>query len=483
MPFREPSEGTMYDFETLLDEVLKSKPELGRENLMRRIQEKKGTVGSGYLTDQGALFLIAGELGVQLEQMTSSDLRLKDLYVGANDITVVARVLAVYPVAEFDRKDGGKGKYRRVILFDGENTARMTLWDERTQDMDEVNFEAGAPVRVVSGYVKQGLDGKPTLNLGKRGSIQKVADKQVIDKLARLDEVAKKIDDLKEEQNLLAVDAVISSETKSSTFTRSDGSMGSLTQFRATGSDGKNERRIVVWNPWKLREVKPGDRVRVTNLRVKGSSGAESELHGDSGTAILLPSVARPGCREFRVASIYTDKAATSLLVVNAKRQVLEVELLGEAVEASERVKVADTILVAPDGDEKGRLRCTTRGSVEFSSGAKGSLPELESLSVKVNELSKMSGPVMIEAIALSKGTEQDVRLKDGSSAKKGELVIGDETGEVKLIGWREQGGKVAGIEPGERLRVVGATPQNSKLGILTLQMSYLTRIEKLHSR
>src|SRR5580698_9400858 len=108
----------MYDFESLVDEVLRSRPELTREEIMSLIQEKKQTVGAGFLTDQGALFLIAGELGVQLHHMTATDLTLKDLYVGANDITIVARVLAVYPISEYKKKDGSTGRYRRVVLFD-----------------------------------------------------------------------------------------------------------------------------------------------------------------------------------------------------------------------------------------------------------------------------------------------------------------------------------------------------------------------------
>lgn len=450
--------------------------------MMARIQEKKETVGSGYLTDQGALFLIAGELGVQLQHVTSSDLRLRDLYVGANDITIVTRVLAVYPVTEYDRKDGGRGKYRRLVLFDGENVVRSTLWDDKATDVGELKLEAGTPVRVANGYVKQGLDGKANLNLGRRGSIQVIGDKQILDKLVDLDDVAKKIEMLGDGQNVLALDALVSSEAKSSTFTRSDGSIGSLTQFKVTGLDGKNERRIVVWSPWNLREVKPGDWVRVTNLKTKESSRGERELHGDGGTAISILKPTRV-LREFRVAFVFADNQRVSLLVVDPDRRVLEIELLDKARERGGELKAADVIVVTPDEETGGRLRCRKSNSVEVAGASYSRFPQLDALSVKVNELSKTNAPVMVEAIALSKGTQQDVHLKDGSLVSKGELVIGDETGEIKLVGWRDQGIKVLGVEPGQRLRIVGATPQTSKMGVLTLQVSSLTRIEKLRGR
>lgn len=79
----------MYDFDSLLDEILSHRPELTRDQIMEQIQVKKRDVGAGFLTEQGALFLIAGELGVQLKHMTSTDLTLKDIYAGANDITIV----------------------------------------------------------------------------------------------------------------------------------------------------------------------------------------------------------------------------------------------------------------------------------------------------------------------------------------------------------------------------------------------------------
>src|SRR2546430_16872222 len=122
----------MYDFDSLVEEVLKNKPELSRNSLMEQIEEKKNTVGSGYLTDQGALFLIAGELGVRLERITSTDLGLKDLYVGANDITVVARVFAIYPISEYERKDGsGRGRHSRLVIFYSDTLDQLKLWGAR----------------------------------------------------------------------------------------------------------------------------------------------------------------------------------------------------------------------------------------------------------------------------------------------------------------------------------------------------------------
>src|SRR5438876_787181 len=350
----------MYDFDSLVEEVLKNKPELSRNSLMEQIEEKKNKVGSSYLTDQGALFLIAGELGVRLERITSTDLGLKDLYVGANDITVVARVFAIYPISEYERKDGsGRGRYRRIGLFDSGNVARVTLWDDKVEDVEQAGVTLESPVRVVSGYVKQGFDGKPNLNVGRRGRIVKIEDAELSNKL-----------------------------------------------------DSREMARF---------------------------------------------------------------------LDVDDARRVHQLELVGDAAGRATWVKPGDAIRVTRDEDLKEKLVCRRSGSFGISRG--DAMPELVSLGVKIDALKSCTWPVLVESIALSRGAVQEVHLKDGSVAKKGEIVIGDDTAEVKLIAWREQAGKLMSIEPGERVRVVGAKPQISQMGILTLQMSGFTRIERLRGR
>ncbi|MDA4128491.1 MAG: hypothetical protein OK422_03400 [Thaumarchaeota archaeon] len=471
----------MYDFDTLVDEVLRSKPNLDKDDLMQRIKDKKNTVGSGYLTDQGALFLIAGELGVRLDHMTSADLTLKDLYVGANDMTVVARVLAIYPVTEYNKKDGGKGRYRRLLLFDGGNLVRMTMWDEKVEEIEKLGIKVDAPIRVVSGYVKQGLDGKPNLNLGKRGSLERIQDEEVASKLTSLDDLVVAIEKLKDEQQILALEASVSSETRSSNFTRADGTAGSLTQFRVEDKEGRGERRVVIWSPAGIPELKQGQRVKITNLRVKVSSRGESELHGDAGTVVLFSKEKKDG-REFRVATVSSEGRNLRFLVVDSEKKVSEVNLEGQAAETAKGVKPGDLVLITPDNEARGVMMCRTAASLLLATSAVGT-PALDLLGVKINELRNISWPIMVEAIALSSGIVQDAHLKDGSVVKKGELVIGDDTSEIKLIGWREQGAKVLGVEPGQRVRVVGATPQESKVGVTTLQLSYFSRIEKLRGR
>ena len=446
---------------------------MAREELMLRIQEKKKAVGAGYLTDQGALFLVAGELGVSLRKDESvSDLTIKDLYIGANDVTVAARVLAVYPVATFNKKDGGIGKYRRLALFDGKQTARITVWEEGIEPLEALDLAADAAVRVVSGYVKQGLDGKPNLNLGKRGRIEVVTEEKVLAKLPKLAAATERLAKLSQEKQFVALELVVSSEPRYSEFVRSDGSPGSLFQFGA-GVDG-GEVRIVVWSPVAKPELKRGDRVVVTNVRARRSSSGEFEVHGDAGSAILLGQRAEK--TKLRVVATPSGEGR-GLLAIDASGRVKVLELGKEAG----AFRVGELLAVAPDRESGGRLYCESAGSVE--AGADSSFPELGTLSTKLREVKGEGSMILVEAIALSQGSVDDVHLIDGSTARKGELLLGDDTGEVKLVAWREASDKVSGIQPGERLRIVGAAPKVTKMGAWVLEATRVTVVERLRGQ
>ena len=61
-------ETNLSEFENLISKLLEGKPELSRDDIEERIKQKKEKIGAGYLTDQGALFLIASDLGVSLDR-------------------------------------------------------------------------------------------------------------------------------------------------------------------------------------------------------------------------------------------------------------------------------------------------------------------------------------------------------------------------------------------------------------------------------
>jgi len=457
---------SMYDFESLVNEVLRNKPELNRESLMKKIEQKKNSVGAGYLTDQGALFLIAGELGVKLQRAPQTETTLKDLQVGANDITVVARILSIYPISTYRKKEGGEGRYRRLVLFDGERTVRFMLWEERVSDVERLELGPGSAVRIVGGYVKQGLDGRPELGLGRRGSVEAVVEASIESRLPTLESTAKKIVELEEGRQYVALDCVVSSQPRKTDFYRSDGSPGTLVQFKIRGDGQKSEYRVVIWNAPSVPPVSPGQRVILTNLKSKRSSGGEIELHGDAGSAVVV--LREKGTTDLRVVAVLNEKQ--QVLAVNADKKVEALKMGPDQALPN----VGDPIRILSKDPSGSRIRVLRDGEA--------SPPDLQGLITKINDLKEEGGPIVLDVIVLSHGSLLDVPLKDGTVVKKGEILVGDDTGEIKAVAWRDLSSKVLGYEPGERIRIVGALPRLSRMGVWTLLLSEETIIEKLRS-
>jgi replication factor A1 len=465
----------MHDFETLVGELLSSRPGLTREELMLRISTKKETVGAGYLTDQGALFLVAGEMGVALQKNLSSEMPMRDLYIGANDVTTVARILAIYPTATYKKKDGAEGRYRRMVLFDGRHTTRLTLWDEKTGEVERLKLGIDFPLRIQNGYVRQGLDGKPDLSLGKRGSLIVVSEAEVSTKLANLESITEKLAGIFEERQYPSVECVMDSEPRFSEFVRSDGSSGSLFQFGVCDAGGRYRTRIVIWSPTEKPELKRGQKIVITSLKSRRSSNGGFEIHGDGGSLILPGAKSEPIV--LRIVTI--SKGLNGRMIVSLEKtgRVRVVDAGEEISELAEGVVVK----VVPEFEMNGRLVCKNEGAIEVVHGIE--FPTMKSLATKLKDVKGESSQIMVEVIALSHGTIDEIRLKDGSLVKKGDLMVGDDTSEMKVIGWRDQAEKLQGIQPGERLRISGASPKLAKTGGWELGLNPLAVIEKISGR
>jgi len=106
------------EFEELLEKIQEQKPELTKQDIDDRVKQKIEKIGPGYLTDEGALFLIAKDLGISLKQTLKTEMSLKDIYVGAKDVSIESRVLNISPTKQFSRKDGSPTYQLSAVVDD-----------------------------------------------------------------------------------------------------------------------------------------------------------------------------------------------------------------------------------------------------------------------------------------------------------------------------------------------------------------------------
>ncbi len=158
--------------EEIVNRILSSRSDLNRKEILELIEQKKRDAGN-FLTDETAARIAASELGVEIvKKPFRLKIQIQDLVSGLNDVTVTGQVVAVYPSKTFTRRDWTEGKLASLVVSDESGTLRVVLWDDKVELVEGEKIQGGQTVRVSHGYVREGLDGKPELHLGQRGSIK-----------------------------------------------------------------------------------------------------------------------------------------------------------------------------------------------------------------------------------------------------------------------------------------------------------------------
>jgi replication factor A1 len=157
--------------EETIKQILMFRSDLNREEIIEMIEKKKEGV-CDFLTDETAARIIASELGIKtIKKPGQLKIQIRDLLPGLNDVSIVGKVVSIYPSKIFTRRDWTKGKLASVLISDNTGKLRVVLWDNKTEIIENSKIHKEQKIRISHGYVRQGLDGKPELHLGDKGTI------------------------------------------------------------------------------------------------------------------------------------------------------------------------------------------------------------------------------------------------------------------------------------------------------------------------
>lgn len=106
-------------------------------------------------------YLVGQDHGVNPAQVFETvqrdfSLDITNLPPELNTVDLTAEIARITPINDFEREDGSKGKVCNVILKDDTGRCVLTLWDDTTQCIDEL--ETGDTVRIEDGYSKVASD-------------------------------------------------------------------------------------------------------------------------------------------------------------------------------------------------------------------------------------------------------------------------------------------------------------------------------------
>lgn len=175
----------MYD--ELLEEVVR-KTGMNKNEIEKMVIEKI-TELSNLITKEGAIYIVARELGIDLKGRRERRLRIKNIVPGLNIIDVYGRVIDIKDIHNYE-KNGKKGKVGSFTIGDETSTIRVVLWNEGCEKMK--NISIGNIVLIKNAYSVENK-GTVELRIGKEGYIKTLNDNEIDFKLPNIDEIKNKV--------------------------------------------------------------------------------------------------------------------------------------------------------------------------------------------------------------------------------------------------------------------------------------------------
>jgi len=284
------------DLENIVQQILLMRHDLTREEVLKKIYEKKRSA-EDYFLDEVAALIVAVELGVEVQgedEAFTGEIQIKNLVSGLNDVTIIGRVIAVYPVQTFSRNDSTQGKVARLLLADETGDLKLVLWDDNTSFVEAGKIQQGQIIKVLHAYVRESMNGKLELHLGRKGELE-ISPKNIDEKrYPYTSEPMEKVGTLKPERRKANVQGCVTQAFPASEFTRKDGTKGKVRRLRLKDETG--ETTVVFWNEKadELDRINEGDQLRIINARIKTQLSGGIELHVESTSYIEKTAAQKP---------------------------------------------------------------------------------------------------------------------------------------------------------------------------------------------
>ncbi|NDF29399.1 MAG: single-stranded DNA-binding protein [Nitrososphaeria archaeon] len=462
----------MSEFNSLLSKLLELKPDLSRSDVEALIAKKKEKIGAGYLTDQGALFLVASDLGITISEPPKSEISIRDLHAGAKEVTLQTRILNVSPKKQFSRKDGSQFYLRNMTVYDKDSAVVVKLWDEKANLPEMTNLNPGDLIKIIKAYVKSDLNGQLTVNIGSGSSIERTDTDSAI---PSIDSITKDVSQLKEGDNNVVVSGVLDGPVTFSEFTNFKGMPGTAIRLRLKGIDGRS-MRAVLWgkSDAEMPKVIPsGTKARLIGVKAKINQ-QELEIHGNESTTLEVQSEKQVEPLVIRILSVTKNE--------NGQKMILGVD------KQKQLYNIVDTANITEPFSQDDVLECMpskmygnsiTIDAESFVRKVDEQLPSLVDLRTKISNIKPDNDTYCIEAIILKAPERRNVQTKTGETITLSEMYVEDDTAQIWLKGWRNQARLLDECSIGEIIAVTGVTAKQGLEGRTELFLTPYSSIKK----
>ena len=466
-------ENYMSESQDLINKLLEQKSELTKEIIDQKIIEKKEKIGAGYLTDQGALFLIASDYGITLSESQKIEVSLKDLYAGAKEVSLETRILNISPTKQFSRKDGSTFDLRTMTVYDSDSTASVKLWDEKANLPGIENLKPGDLIKIIKAYVKSDLDGSPTINIGSGSNIETVDTESQI---PMIDKITKDISELQEGQKDLVISGMIDGIISGMQFTNSRGQPGTALRMRLKGKEGSG-MRVVLWGKDESlipNMISQSANVKLLGVRVKsGNQGLE--IHGNEATIIEIEGGKETEPIIARILSIITTETGKNMIIATDNQK--NIYNISDFSDSTSICAEGDVIECMPSKVYGSSITLDENSFVRKLDNDE-TIPSLSKIRTKIMDV-KVDENCCIECIVLKVPGRKEIQTKSGESISLSEMFVEDDSGQIWVKGWRNQAKLIDKCELGEIISITGLNTKLNNFGEGRIEL-FLTAHSKI---
>ena len=474
----------------MLQYLTQQRSDLTIDKLRSLIEEKKQKIGAGYLTEQGALFLVAADLGISLDQQRSP-LRISDVYVGAKDVTLYGRILTIYSPRQFARKDNTETTKNRtmVIYDDDQSTIKIKLWDNKVQVPEEMGLRPGDMIKLSKGYVKSGLDGKPFINVGMDCQLEKT--KEAPSEIPDLNAMTRTIENVDSPADNIIIEGYVRSNPRMSDYRDSRGNMSKSLQLQLFNEDGTKSLRTIIWNVSETRlpkVFKIGSKIRLIGVRIKSGNpqygNGDFEIHGDEGTVLSAHEEQTDiETMTLRLVSIGSNTAGDRLISLGLLGDGKLVSVIIDKTLVPNNMTSGSIIECVPSRIFGTEITLTLNDSYIRILDEGTQFPSVSDYQTKISDVVASNVPYIIEAIVLQQPNTTQVNTRSNEMIEMTDTLVGDDSGEIRLIGWRDLGHSINSLALGDRIRIIGAVANNGLQGTPEITLKPYSSIIKINSK
>jgi ssDNA-binding replication factor A large subunit len=267
---------------------------LTKIEIQNMVEEKKKEL-KGLISDEGALFIIAKELGVDVKDQNKEilkeiEINISDITPNMKNITILGRIKEIYRVHEFNRSDGNKGFVGSFLLHDNSGDIRITLWDDQIKIFKDNNFNMNELVKILNGYAKKGRNGEPEIHVGRMGKVILSPDDADYKNYPKIKSELVTINNINLNMKSISIEGSIIQILPVREFTKKDGELGKVRSLHLLDSSGESIR-VTFWNEntENTLDLKTGEYILLNNLNPRMSSldSKTIEVHANNYTTIV----------------------------------------------------------------------------------------------------------------------------------------------------------------------------------------------------